>query len=161
MVLCVDLEMDVCCQYKGLGFVWMIVIVVFVDGGYVIGIKQVIYIELQIEVFVDLIVQFGVGNLVVFGVIWGIDCIIVVLVQVFDIVYIVVDGQIVGGLILCLQCKGMFWGVGQGGRFILCNVLFFCYCCMLLSVVGDNCLVWGQVFGCGEFIFFYVFFVVL
>ena len=66
-----DSEMDVRRQHKGPGFARMIAIAALVDGGHVIGIKQVIHIELQIEVAVDPIAQFGVGNPVALGVIRG------------------------------------------------------------------------------------------
>lgn len=153
--------MDVRRQHKGPGFARMIAIAALVDGGHVIGIKQVIHIELQIEVAVDPIAQFGVGNPVALGVIRGTDCTIAAPAQASDIAHTAADGQIAGGLILRPQRKGMFRGVGQGGRSILCNVLSLRHCRMLLSVAGDNRPVRGQVSGRGEFIPLHALFAVL
>ena len=53
--------MDIRRQHKA-GVRRMIAIAALVDGSHVIGIKQVVHIELQIEVAVDPIAQFGVGD---------------------------------------------------------------------------------------------------
>lgn len=106
--------MHICREQEGSWLTRMVTVSALVNGGYIIGVEQVIDVQLEIEIAIHAITQFRVGDPVTFGVGWRTHGPVGTAMHTAHVASARANRDIIGSLILVPQRERMFWRIRQG-----------------------------------------------